>query len=159
MIVFRLICAVLVAWAINWVLSRPEAAVLMTEIPEMGYIGPIAGAAVGFLNLAKRQGWGVIVSVANGMWTGLLTIMVSGVIYLTIRMVDSLFHNLIKDFENFLRILGIEARPLIEQAVNIELIAITVGATAVTGIVSECLHWSLVKLRKYRQIDEADGAV
>jgi len=159
MIVFRLICAVLVAWAINWVLARPEATVLMTEVPEMGYIGPVAGAVIGFLNLAKRQGWGVIVSVANGMWSGLLTIMLSGVIYLTVRMIDSLFHNLIKDFENFLRILGIEAKPLIEQAVNIELIAITVGATAVTGIVSECLHWSLVKLRKYREVEEADEAV
>jgi hypothetical protein len=151
MIVFRLICGVLVAWAINWALGR-----LLNDVPDMKYIGPIAGGLVGFLNLAKRQGWGVIVSVANGMWTGLLTILVSGFIYLTMRMMDALFHNLIKDFENFLRILGQEAKPLIESAVNLELIGITVAATAVTGIVSECLHWSLVKLRKYREGEEAD---
>ena len=71
MLIFRLLCAILVAWAINLILARPEAATLIAEVPEMTYIGPFAGAVVGFFNLAKRQGWGLIVSVVNGMWTSL----------------------------------------------------------------------------------------
>ena len=61
MIVFRLICVILVSWAINLVLSRPEAAVLIGEVPEMAIIGPLAGAVVGLMYLPKRRGGGVIV--------------------------------------------------------------------------------------------------
>ncbi len=41
MLIFRIICAVMVAWAINLVLARPEAVVLVTEVPQMVYIGPM----------------------------------------------------------------------------------------------------------------------
>ena len=154
MLVFRMICAVMVAWAINLVLARPEAAVLVAEVPQMIYIGPIAGAVVGFFNLAKRQGWGLIVSVANGMWTGVMTIGLAGFIYLTMRMLNVVMSNMVKDFEAFLRVLGSEATPLVEISTDIQLIAITVGAVTVTGIISEILHWTLVRLRRYRGDDE-----
>jgi len=144
----------MVAWAINLVLARPEAAVLVAEIPQMIYIGPIAGAVVGFFNLAKRQGWGLIVSVANGMWTGVMTIGLAGFIYLTMRMLNVVMSNMVKDFEAFLRVLGSEATPLVEISTDIRLIAITVGAVTVTGIISEILHWTLVRLRRYRGDDE-----
>ncbi len=154
MLAFRLICALMVAWAINWVLARPEAAVLVAEVPEMTVIGPIAGAVVGFFNLAKRQGWGLIVSVANGMWTGLLTIGLSGFIYLTLRMASITWHNLLKDFEAFMRVLGSEAEPLIVVSTDLRLVAITVGVTAFTGVISEVLHWCLVRIRRMRGDDE-----
>ena len=154
MLAFRIICAVMVAWAINLVLARPEAAVLVAEVPEMIYIGPAAGALVGFFNLAKRQGWGLIVSVANGMWTGVMTIGLAGFIYLTIKMFNVVVHNVIKDFEAFLRVLGSEADPLIEISADFRLIGITVGAVTVTGIISEILHWVMVRLRRYRGDDE-----
>jgi hypothetical protein len=153
MLVFRVICAVMVAWAINLVLARPEAAVLVAEVPQMVYIGPIAGAVVGFFNLAKRQGWGLIVSVVNGMWTGVMTIGLAGFIFLTVRMVGYVMYQ-IQDFDAFLRILGSEAEPLIEISSDYRLIGITVAATAVTGILSEVLHWTLVRLRRYRGDDE-----
>ena len=124
MLIFRLICAVMVAWALNWVLARPEAAFLVAEIPEMIIIGPIAGAVVGFFNLAKRQGWGLIVAVANGIWTGLLVIGLAGFIYLSIQMFGVVSHNLVKDFEAFLRVLGSEAGPLIETTSNFMLIGL-----------------------------------
>jgi hypothetical protein len=155
MLIFRLICAVMVAWAINWVLARPEAAFLVAEIPEMIIIGPIAGAVVGFFNLAKRQGWGLIVSVANGMWTGLLAIGLAGFMYLSIKMFGVVSHNLVKDFEAFLRVLGSEAVPLIETMNNYRLIGITLGTTAVAGLISEVLHWFLVRMRRLR--DDDDG--
>ena len=120
----------------------------------MIYIGPIAGAVVGFFNLAKRQGWGLIVSVANGMWTGVMTIGLAGFIYLTMRMLNVVMSNMVKDFEAFLRVLGSEATPLVEISTDIRLIAITVGAVTVTGIISEILHWTLVRLRRYRGDDE-----
>ena len=154
MLVFRLICAIMVAWAMNWVLARPEAAVLVAEVPQMIFIGPIAGAVVGFFNLAKRQGWGLIVSVVNGMWTGALTIALSGFIYLTMRMANTVMHNLIKDFEGFLRVLGSEAKPLIELTTDYHLIGLTVGVTAVTGLLSEILHWLMVRVRRMRGEEE-----
>ena len=159
MLVFRLICALMVAWAINWVLARPEAAVLVAEVPDMLIIGPIAGAVVGFFNLAKRQGWGLIVSVVNGMWTGLLTIALSGFIYLTMRMANVVLHNLIKDFEAFLRVLGSEAAPLIELTTDYRLIGLTIGVTALAGLISEILHSVLVRIRRLRDDDEPKAEV
>jgi hypothetical protein len=153
MLIFRIICAVMVAWAINLVLARPEAVVLVTEVPQMVYIGPIAGAVVGFFNLAKRQGWGLIVSVVNGMWTGVMVIALSGFMLLTMRMSKMIVYQ-IRDFDAFMRVLAGEAEPLIEVSTNLRLIAITIGAVAVTGIVSEILHWTLVRLRRYRGDEE-----
>ena len=154
MLIFRIVCAVMVAWAINLVLARPEAAVLISEVPQMIYIGPIAGAMVGFVYLAKRQGWGPIVSVVNGLWTGTLTIALSGFIYLTIRMFGVVWHNLITDFEAFLRVLGSEASPLIEISTDFRLIGITLGAVTVTSFISEILHWTLIRLRRARGEEE-----
>ncbi len=154
MLVFRVICAIMVAWAINLVLARPEAAVLISEVPQMIYIGPIAGAVVGFFNLANRQGWGLIVSVANGMWTGVMAIALAGFMFLAIRMGDVVIHNLIRDFEAFMRVLGSEADPLIKTSTNLRLIGLTVVATAVTGVISEILHWTLVRLRRMRGDEE-----
>ena len=154
MLVFRMICAVMVAWAINLVLARPEAVVLVTEVPQMIVIGPIAGAVVGFFNLARRQGWGLIVSVVNGMWSGLLVIALSGFMFLSMRMFNVIWHNLIKDFEAFMRVLASESQPLVELTTDYRLIGLTVGATAVTGLISEILHWTLVRLRRYRGEDE-----
>ncbi len=153
MLIFRVICAVMVAWAINLVLARPEAVVLVTEVPEMVYIGPIAGAVVGFFNLAKRQGWGLIVSIANGMWTGVMVIALSGFMFLTMRMSKMIIYQ-IGDFDAFMRVLANEAEPLIVVSTDFRLIGITIGATAVTGFISEILHWTLVRLRRYRGEDE-----
>jgi hypothetical protein len=154
MLIFRIICAVLVAWAINLILARPEAATLITDVPQMIYIGPLAGAVVGFYNLAKRQGWGLIVAVANGLWTGVMAIVLSGLMYLTMRMFNTVFSNMIKDFESFLRVLGSEAEPLIERSTDFRLIALTIGVTAVIGVISEILHWTMVRMRRYRGEDE-----
>jgi len=160
MLIFRLICAVMVAWAMNWVLARPEAAVLVTEVPEMILIGPIAGAVVGFFNLAKRQGWGLIVAIANGMWTGLLAIALAGFMYLSMKMFGIVMHNLVKDFEAFLRVLSSEAAPLLELTSDYRLIGITIGTTAVAGFVSELLHWFLVRMRRLRgEEEESKGQV
>ena len=153
MLVFRIICAVMVAWAINLVLARPEAAVLVAEVPQMVYIGPAAGAVVGFFNLAKRQGWGLIVSVANGMWTGVMTIALAGFLYLAMRMSRLIIYS-VKDFDAFLRVLGSEAKPLIDISTDFRLIGITIGAVTVTGILSETLHWVMVRLRRYRGDEE-----
>lgn len=154
MLVFRLICAVLVAWAMNLVLARPEAAALVAELPEMTIIGPIAGAVVGFTVLASRQGWGLVVSISNGIWTGVLAIALSGALYLSYRMYDSISANIIKDFEAFLRVLSYEADPLLEASSDFRLIAMTVAATAVTALVAEALHWCLVRLRRLRGDEE-----
>lgn len=158
MLIFRLICAIMTAWAVNWVLARPEAAYLLREADQMVWVSPLAGAVVGFFNLAKRQGWGLVVAVANGAWTGLLSIAVAGFLYLTVRMGDTVAHGLIANFDAFLRVLNQEAKPLIETLTNFRLIGITIAATTIVGIISECLHWSLVKLRRYRDDENAEEA-
>ena len=155
MLIFRLFCAIMVAWAMNWVLAQQAAEALVAEIPQMTVIGPIAGAVVGFFNLAKRQGWGLIVSVANGMWTGLMTIGLAGFVYLSLRMFNIVWHNLVKDFEAFMRVLGSESEPLIVVSTDFRLIGLTVAVTALTGLISELLHWCLVRIRRMRGEDEA----
>jgi hypothetical protein len=154
MIVFRIICAILVAWATNLVLSRPEAADLISEVPEMAWIGPLAGALAGLINLPKRSGAGPIVMTVNGAWTGVLAIALASFIYLTIQMSNAVVHGLVRDFENFMRILGTESKPLIETMPNVRLLGMLVGATAVAGLVAEVVHWFLDRIRRLRGIDE-----
>jgi hypothetical protein len=160
MVWLRLICAVLLAWAVNLVLAWPVAAALVTEIPEMAHlgpfpgVGPIAGAVVGFLAIPRRNGMGVIIATLNGAWSGLLVIALSGVIYLAIRMFDALIHHLLKDFEAFLRVLSTEAKPLIDIGIDPKLIGITVGATAVVGLLSEILSWCRSAIRRHRGLPE-----
>lgn len=156
MLYFRVLCAVLVAWAANWVMAQPVAADLLELVPEMAYITPVAGALVGFVALAKRQGWGIIVAMANGLWTMLLTVGAAWLIFLTIALADHLAHGLISDFENFLRILAAETEPLAEGWVDLRLLGVMLGAMVVVGIITEFLHWVLVWLRKARGEDEED---
>ena len=156
MLIFRLICAVVVAWAVNWVMGRPVAAELLELVPEMQYIAPAAGALVGFFALAKRQGWGIIVAAANGLWTMLLTVGAAWLIFLIITLTDHLFHGLIADFENFLRILGSETEPLAQGWVDLRLAGVLLGATVVAGLFTEILHWILVYLRRARGEDEEE---
>ena len=75
MIVFRIVCAILLAWAVNWSLSRDEAAEMLKVLPDMLVLGPVAGAIIGYVNLSVRQGWGFIVAFANGVWAGVLAIL------------------------------------------------------------------------------------
>lgn len=154
MLIFRIACAIMMAWAMNFALARPEAAFLVEEVPEMHYFGPIAGALVGFLILAKRQGNGILIGTLNGMWTGLLTIAISGALFLTVQMWSALVHGLIRDFENFMRVLGIEARPLMEVSADLWLIGVTVATTAVVGLTSEILRLCLRWARKARGEEE-----
>lgn len=154
MIGFRLVCVVLAAWAMSWAVARPEAALVLEEVPEMRFIGPIAGAVVGLIMLPKRAAFGVVASTLNGVWAGAIAIVLSGFIFLTMKVLDAVHHNLIKDFNAFMRIVGQEADPLIEFGINLRLIAVTVGATAVAGLVAALVRMLLIRLRKFRGEEE-----
>lgn len=156
MLIFRLICAVVVAWAVNWVMGQQVAANLLELVPEMKYIAPAAGAVVGFVALAKRQGWGIIVAMANGLWTMILTVGFAWLIFLTITLFSHIAHGLIADFENFLRVLSSEAEPLAEGWVDPRLVGLLLAATVVAGLVTEVLHWILVRLRRMHGEDEEE---
>jgi hypothetical protein len=151
MLIFRIMCAILVAWAANWALSRPEADALNQTVPEMQYLGPLAGAAVGFFNLAIRQGWGFVVAFANGIWAGVLAIFVAGVFYMTIALFQGFQTDLIRDFDGFVRYFGELVDPLIQQLINPPLLIVSFGATAVVGVVSELIHWLLVRVRQRKE--------
>lgn len=150
MLLFRLICALLMAWAVNWVLSRPEADLLLAELPVMGVISPLAAALVGFFNLASRQGWGLIVAVANGVWAGLLSIIVAGTVF-SLVMVIEILRGPVSGYDSFVLQLDSAVRPLFELVVNFPLITMTITTTAVLGVVTELLHWVLVKIRKSKE--------
>ena len=146
MLIFRFICAVMLATAMKWVLGQPEAVVLLEEIEEMGFYALIAGAAVGFFILSKRQGNGIFIGTLNGIWNGVLTIFLAAGLYLGVKMWTSVSIGLIPDFEAFLRVMSMESQPLIEETANYMLIGKALAASAVVGLVTEilrlCLRWS-----------------
>ena len=154
MLLFRFLCAILMAWAINVALARTEAEPLVSQAPELLFIGPLAGAAVGFINLAKRQGWGVIVAIANGVWAGILTLASSLVLYLGIVEVASNY-TIIEDYGDFARIFSDAAEPLVEILLDLPLITVIIIATAVVGVLTEILHWCLVRLLRGKMSSES----
>ena len=68
MLLYRVLCAFLLAWAVGWSLGQEQAAALLETVPEMAVLGPVAGAFVGFISLSKRQGWGAVVG--TGLFLG-----------------------------------------------------------------------------------------
>ena len=157
MIVFRITCAILMAWAINWSLARAEAAELLKVLPEMAVLGPIAGGIVGYLNLAVRQGWGFIVAFANGVWAGVLSILLSGVLYLIVALVQAIRTNVVRTFDNFLNVFGSLVQPLLELVANIPLLTVSLGAAALVGVISEVIHWVLVRMKSRKGGQRTSG--
>lgn len=161
MLTFRVLCALVVAWAVNWVLGHPVSANLLEEVPQMGWIVPASGALVGLVALAKRQGWGIIVAIANGVWTMLLTLGIAWLVYFVVKVGDHILHGLISNFEHFLRVLGYEAEPLAEAWLDPRLLGLMLAATVVASLLTEALHWVLVRIRRMRgdedEEDETDA--
>ncbi|MEM0923330.1 MAG: hypothetical protein AAGF44_00910 [Pseudomonadota bacterium] len=154
MLLFRFLCAILLAWGINVALSRPEASALITEAPELLVLAPIAAAAVGFVNLAKRQGWGVIVAIANGIWAGVLTLFLALLLFMFLIEIGGNFRT-IGDYGDFARLFGSAAEPLIVLVFDVPLLTVIVIAAAAVGILTEILHWCLVRLLRGRMGPES----
>lgn len=148
MIHFRLICAILMAWAMNWALGLPEAEGLLTELPDMEMIAVVCGAFIGAFSLAARQGWGLVVAVANGVWAGLLSVVLSGIILMIY--IGSQSAGVVASFERWLVVLEGDFEPIWEQMLNFPLLMMTLAASAVVGLVTEIIHWALVRLKKSR---------
>ena len=148
MLVFRIICAVLMAWSVNIALSRPEAVVMLQTLPEMTTFAPIAAAIVGYFNLAVRQGWGFIVAAANGIWAGVLSIFLSGVLFMIVKIIEAFQTNVIRTFDNFMSVFSEMSQPLLEEVLNMPLLVVSLGITALVGVATEVLHWILVRMRQ-----------
>lgn len=151
MVLYRILCAVLLALAVTWSLARPEASELLKEVPEMAALGPVAGALVGFFSLSVRQGWGAVVGFANGIWAGVLAIALSGTLYMVIELTQAVREGLIDGFERFLTVFSDTVEPLIEQLAHVPLLIVSFGAAAIVGVATEFLHWLLVKFRRKRR--------
>ena len=151
MIVYRLVCAVLMAWAINAALSREEAKQLIEAIPDMKTLGPIAGATIGYFNLSVRQGWGFIVAFANGIWAGVLSILLSAVLEIGFVAVVRFREEELEDFDAFMTVFGETTQPMLDQALNVPLLVVTLGATALVGVITEVIHWVMVRMRGRRK--------
>lgn len=153
LILFRFLCALFVAWAMNWAFSRPEASLLLEEMPETAFIAPIAGALVGFVNLAKRQGWGFVVAVANGIWAGVLAVFLTGIILLGANVfgVSTIGD---PDFDFMADRMAENVQVLVDTIALPGLLVVCIGAGAVVGVVTEFIHWALVRLRRHRGVKE-----
>lgn len=150
MLIYRILCAILMAWGANWSLSREEAETLLKVLPEMATLGPIAAAFVGYFNLAVRQGWGFIVSFANGIWAGFLSILFSGVLFITARMAQGIQTETVRSFENFQAVFSSTMQPLLDEVLNVPLLTVSLGAAALIGVITEVIHWVLVRMRQRR---------
>ena len=156
MILFRLLCAFLLAWAVSWAFSQEEAVVLLEEFPEMELIGILTAIWVGAFSLAKRQGWGMIVAVANGLWAGVLTIALSGVVFLIVLALRNV--GTVGSFRRWLQVFESDAEPVFEHMMNFELMLKTLGAAVFVGILTEAIHWTLVRIRRSRgELEEEHG--
>jgi hypothetical protein len=151
MLVFRIVCGVVVAATLAWVLSQPEAARMLRSIPEMSMLAPIAGGYVGAFNLAVRQGWGVVVALANGVWAGILAIVASGVLCTAIGLTRAVAAGEIGGVGGFFEHFGDTVDLLLIELGDAHLLTLALGAAAGAGIVTELIHWLMVRLRSSRQ--------
>lgn len=154
MILFRVLCALLLAWAFNLALGRPEAEPVLRaldavepKIPDLRVFGPIAAGVVGFLNLAVRQGWGMIVGLVNGIWSGLLSLAVGGFFVFCGAIYMRLQENLLKDFDDFLKHVALIRNPLLEAILDVKFIVVTLGMCAVVGVITEVAQWLVARVR------------
>jgi len=157
LMLFRIICAILVAWAMSWAMSRPEAETLLAELPLFATLAPIAGAIVGFLNLAKRQGWGLVVSIANGLWAGMLSLILAAAIMVALQVHEAAGTSVNFDFGRLLRIASETTAVIFDLLLSLPLVVVAMGATALVGVLTEIIHWALVRLRKRRPGDSASA--
>ena len=157
MLVYRILCALLMAWAVNWALSRPESEAMLSVLPEMHTLGPISGAIVGYFNLSVRQGWGFIVAFANGIWAGVLSVILTGVLYVFVQLIQAAREKLLRDFDTFMVQFSEIVGPLLDEVVNVPLLIVSLGATAIVGVVTEVIHWLLVRFRAKRAARSGSG--
>lgn len=153
MLLFRILCALFMAWGINFALSRPEGALLREEVPEFAAIAPLMAALFGFISLAKRQGWGPVVALANGIWACFLTLFFSGVAYVAFDLSDTARVGDVK-FEFIANIMSENVALVVDQLSNFALLLFCFGTSAVVGVITELIHWALVKIRERRGVKE-----
>jgi len=155
MLLYRILCAGFVAWAANLVIGRPEAASVVETFPEVATIVPLAGALVGFQNLAPRQGWGLLVAIANGIWGGVLVI---GWSFLAIVTLAAAFSPQLMrgDVNGAGRVMSDTTIELADLLANVPLIGLFLTAAGVASIVTEGVHWLLVHMRRLRGVQERE---
>lgn len=151
MLAFRIICAGAVAWAVMWVLAQPQAAPLLRALPDMAILAPIAGCYVGAFNLAVRQGWGLVVALANGVWAGILSAFASGILYMSVVMARGVAEGEIGGLGGFFDRFGDTLELLLAALSDAGLLMVSLGATAVAGVLTEIVHWLMVRVRRWQR--------
>jgi hypothetical protein len=151
MLAFRIICAGVVGWAVVWVLSQRQAAELLRGLPDMAMLAPIAGAYVGAFNLAVRQGWGIVVALANGVWAGILSIVASGVLYTSVAMARGIAMGEIGGVGGFFDRFGDTVELLLAELSDAGLLTLSLAATAAAGLLTEIIHWLMVRVRSWQR--------
>jgi hypothetical protein len=151
MLMFRILCSAILAWSAGWALSRPEAAEMLRVLPEMSVLGPIAAAYVGGVSLAVRQGWGFVVALANGVWAGILSIVAAGVLCVVLEMARAVGTGAVAGFRSFFLVFADAVDLLLQELGHLELLTLSLAATACAGLLTEAVHWLMVRARQRRE--------
>ena len=157
MYMFRIICAVLLATATNWAFGQPEATAMLEELPKLEFLGIVAAVWVGAFSLAVRQGWGMIVAIANGVWAGVLTIILAGAAFMMVLAFENV--GVVTSFRRWMEVFESDAEPALDLMMNLPLMLKTVAAAALVGVITEAIHWALVRLRRARGDAEEEHGV
>ena len=147
MLLFRIACAAVMASAFVLVLAQPEAAHLLRAVPDMGALAPIAAAYIGAFNLAVRQGWGLIVALANGVWAGILSVVASGVLYTAIDLARAIAAGEVSRVGGFFERFGDTVELLLAELGDASLLTLSLAVAAAAGMLTELVHWLLVRVR------------
>ncbi|HEX6102286.1 MAG TPA: hypothetical protein VF031_04485 [Alphaproteobacteria bacterium] len=124
---------------------------MLRALPDMAALAPIAGAYVGAFNLAVRQGWGAVVALANGIWAGILAIAASGLLFAAVDLARAIAAGEIRGIVGFLRRFGDTVEALLAQVADASLLTLSLGAAAAAGVLTELVHWLMVRIRSRRQ--------
>lgn len=156
MLLFRMICAGLVGVALLWAMSRSEAAALEPLQGEFIVVAPLAGALVGYFNLAARQGWGAVVALANGIWAGFLSLVMSASMVILVQAMQVLQLGP-ATVERVFGSLALSTAVVIDKLVTLPLMMLVIGATCGVGLLTELIHWMLVRLRGAATAEDESG--
>lgn len=148
MLLFRVICAA--AMVAGTLLAHVGPTDAHHDLRFIQLSSLTAAAAVGFVNLASRQGWGLVVAVVNGLWAGLIAIVLSALIYVVLHMGEAMMTTAAPDFSDFMSSFGSIVSQLLRERYYLGHLGQHLAATAVVGLVTEIIHWMLVHVRQSR---------
>jgi hypothetical protein len=93
----------------------------------------------------------MVVALANGIWAGILLIVASGVLCTSVAMARGVATGEIGGVGGFFERFGDTVELLLAELADLSLLTLALGATAAAGLLTELVHWLMVRVRSRRQ--------